>query len=168
MAAGSTKRKHKPRECSYAGEQAQAVGRGGCPETQGLCGGDAVQRWGAVDKQPRGRHRACRAAQNVTNSVVERVKTEDGEDGEEKYLLVLRNALEKIQKHLNMLKRRRRGVSFVLAAKDKDQFASLHLALDQAVQVFTSSQTIKGVDLVRTHSEDFATIKATVTSVGRM
>ncbi|KAJ7779024.1 hypothetical protein B0H16DRAFT_802754 [Mycena metata] len=101
-------------------------------------------------------------AQNVTNFIVAPVPA-----GDENSLEVLRGTLDKIQKFLDALKRRRGGViSFVLAAKDKDQFATLNLALGQALQVFTSSQTIKAVGIVRTHSEDFATIKATVTSVG--
>ncbi|KAJ7778992.1 hypothetical protein B0H16DRAFT_1500754 [Mycena metata] len=100
-------------------------------------------------------------AQNVTNSVVARATA-----GDENSLEVLCGALDKIQKFLDTWKDRRGGVaSLVLAAKDKDQFAGLHLALDRALEVFTSSQTIKTADLVRTSTADLAVVRATVTSV---
>ncbi|KAJ7028799.1 hypothetical protein C8F04DRAFT_1117992 [Mycena alexandri] len=102
-------------------------------------------------------------AQNVTNSIVKCVnpmtRNEDS-------LEVLHRALDKIQKFLDALKRCRGGVlSFVLAGKDKEKFATLHLALDRALQVFTSSQAIKAVEIVRTNSTGLAVATATVTSV---
>ncbi|KAJ7779051.1 hypothetical protein B0H16DRAFT_802926 [Mycena metata] len=101
-------------------------------------------------------------AKNVTNSIVARATA-----GDENSLEVLRGTLDTVQTFLDTWKDGHgRVASLVFATKDKDQFASLHLALDRALQVFTSSETIKAVDIVRTHSEDFATIKATVTSVG--
>ncbi|KAJ7779054.1 hypothetical protein B0H16DRAFT_1500950 [Mycena metata] len=100
-------------------------------------------------------------AKNVTNSIVARATP-----GDENSLEVLRGTLDKIQKFLDVLKRRRGGViSFVLAAKDKDQFATLNLALGQALQVFTSSQTIETADLVRTSTADLAVVKDDVKRV---
>ncbi|KAJ7026078.1 hypothetical protein C8F04DRAFT_1400246 [Mycena alexandri] len=101
-------------------------------------------------------------AQNVTNSIMERVNATD-----EDFLEVLHRTLDKIQKFLDALKRRRGGVVLLaLGAKDKDQFATLHLALDRALQVLTTSQTTRAVDLVRTNTADLTAVRATVTSVG--
>ncbi|KAJ7728247.1 hypothetical protein B0H16DRAFT_1697516 [Mycena metata] len=102
--------------------------------------------------------------QNVTDSVVERATA-----GDENSLAVLRRVLDQIQKSLDVLKCRRGGVvSFVLARKDKERFTTLHLALDRALQVFTSSQTVKTIEIVHANTEELAMVKATVTSVERI
>ncbi|KAJ7038398.1 hypothetical protein C8F04DRAFT_1089027, partial [Mycena alexandri] len=97
-------------------------------------------------------------AENVTNSVVGHATTKVGD---EKSLLPLRRALEEIQQFLNVLKTRRWGVtSFALAGKDKERFATLNAALDRALEVLTSRQTIAILEIARANTNELAAVKA--------
>ncbi|KAJ7149120.1 hypothetical protein C8R46DRAFT_1198946 [Mycena filopes] len=106
-------------------------------------------------------------ARNVTNSVVARA-TDTGVADEDS-LVELRVTLERIQEFLDALKYRRGGrgrvVSFMLAGKDKERFTTLHVALDRALDVFTSSQTIATVQLVRARSNEFAVVETKMYSL---
>ncbi|KAJ7176906.1 hypothetical protein C8R46DRAFT_1077670 [Mycena filopes] len=106
-------------------------------------------------------------ARNVTNSSVARAA--DTGVADEDSLVELRLILRQIQEFLDALKHRRgrrgRVVSFILAGKDKERFTTLNLALDRALDVFTSSQTISTVQLVRANTAEFAVWKIMMNSV---
>ncbi|KAJ7176908.1 hypothetical protein C8R46DRAFT_1188606, partial [Mycena filopes] len=105
-------------------------------------------------------------ARNVTNSVVARAADTGAEDED---LAELRLTLERIQEFLDALKHRRgrrgRVVSFLLAGKDKEQFAALDVALGRALEVFASSQTVSTVQIVRASSNEFAVVEAKMNSL---
>ncbi|KAJ7149125.1 hypothetical protein C8R46DRAFT_1127189 [Mycena filopes] len=98
-------------------------------------------------------------AQNITNSVVDRASTGVGD---ETSLSALRITLEEIQQFLDVLKRRRRLTAFALAAKDKERFTQLNAALDRALELFTSTQTIKILEVARANEDELASFKAVI------
>ncbi|KAJ6466867.1 hypothetical protein C8R45DRAFT_1020359 [Mycena sanguinolenta] len=98
-------------------------------------------------------------AQSVTNSVVERAN-KSLNDLESMAPLCL--ALEEIQAFLKLLQSRKRVTSWIFAAKDRDRFTELNNALDRALVVFTSSQSIELTSTMRHNTQELATLIATV------
>ncbi|KAF8201129.1 hypothetical protein K438DRAFT_638003 [Mycena galopus ATCC 62051] len=81
----------------------------------------------------------ARHAKDVTNSIVEKA-SHGGKDADS--VATLRLALEEVQTFLELLQSRRRVASWILAVKDKDRFTELNGALDRALAVFCTSQSI--------------------------
>ncbi|KAJ7176875.1 hypothetical protein C8R46DRAFT_1346807 [Mycena filopes] len=98
-------------------------------------------------------------AQSITNSVVDRASTGVGD---ETSLSALRLTLEEIQRFLDVLKRRRRLTAFALAAKDKERFIRLNSGLDRALELFTSTQTIRILEFARANEDELASVKAVI------
>ncbi|KAF7377631.1 hypothetical protein MSAN_00185900 [Mycena sanguinolenta] len=101
----------------------------------------------------------ARHAQDVTNSVVERAnKSLNDPDS----VAALRLILEEIRAFLKLLQSRKRLASWIFAAKDKDRFTELNNALDRALTVFASSQSIEITSTVRDNTRELDILVATV------
>ncbi|KAJ7176224.1 hypothetical protein C8R43DRAFT_975243 [Mycena crocata] len=87
-------------------------------------------------------------ASDVMSCVVDRVQESNWKFPEES-LNVLRLALENIQTYLVILHKRRRPVSWVLAAQERDRVFQLNQALDKALALLTASQVLGTLETVQ-------------------
>ncbi|KAF8201132.1 hypothetical protein K438DRAFT_1965654 [Mycena galopus ATCC 62051] len=101
----------------------------------------------------------ARHAKDVTNSIVEKVS--NGEKDADS-VAALRLTLEDVHAFLKLLQGRPRVASWILAAKDKDRFTELNSALDRALTVFCSAQSIGITTIVRDNTQELTTLVATV------
>ncbi|KAJ7249952.1 hypothetical protein C8J57DRAFT_1723772 [Mycena rebaudengoi] len=75
---------------------------------------------------------------DVTSCVVDRaLKNGIVQGTNEDAQNILKSALEDVHSHLIFLRKRRRAMSWMLAAQEKDRFAQLNAGLDRALSFFT-------------------------------
>ncbi|KAJ7878732.1 hypothetical protein B0H14DRAFT_2710661 [Mycena olivaceomarginata] len=97
-------------------------------------------------------------AEEVTHSIVERAEREQHGNNNAASVDKLRLTLEEIQAFLEHLKSRHRATAWLMAVKDKDRFAELNGALDRALVVFFSSQSIAITASVRGNTQELVTL----------
>ncbi|KAJ7776689.1 hypothetical protein B0H14DRAFT_2964032 [Mycena olivaceomarginata] len=100
----------------------------------------------------------ARHAEEVTHSVVEGAEKEQHGNDNAASVDKLRLTLEEIQA-------RRRTTAWLMAVKDKDRFAELNSALDRALVVFCSSQSIAITASVRGNTQELVTLATAMNHV---
>ncbi|KAJ7250001.1 hypothetical protein C8J57DRAFT_1668495 [Mycena rebaudengoi] len=93
-------------------------------------------------------------AMNVTNCVVDRASKNGVVQGtNEDALNILKGALEDVHSHLIVLSKRRRAMSWMLAAQEKDRVVSLNAGLDRALNLFTTTCVLSSNECVLSSNE---------------
>ncbi|KAJ7249990.1 hypothetical protein C8J57DRAFT_1239551 [Mycena rebaudengoi] len=93
-------------------------------------------------------------AMNVTNCVVDRASKNGVVQGtNEDALNILKGALEDVHSHLIFLNKRRRAMSWLLAAQQKDRVVQLNDGLDRALSLFTTTCILSSNECVLSSNE---------------
>ncbi|KAJ7245299.1 hypothetical protein C8J57DRAFT_1524433 [Mycena rebaudengoi] len=77
-------------------------------------------------------------------------------------LNILKSALEDVHSHLIFLRKRRRAMSWMLAAQEKDRFAQLNAGLERALSFFTTTCVLSSNEHVRSNTIQLDTVAFTL------